>query len=291
MSSPTMLLIKPMIRMLMTQTVMKLILPRLLSWRICLIMDPIILLRKFLWNLNLKLKSLTIQINQENKNVNEILTAELERYKDQVRILKEQNNVDKASESCAQSLEIDNLKHTLSEHLKENESLEQKTVHMLTKPQFFYDHSTRQALGFQNPCYLKKAQQSELKLYDGSVIQKIDAIVICDSEETLMLEDESRKAVVNEAVPLHPSDPELLKIDAAPLAPKLQNNMTAHNDYLKHTQEETDTLREIVKNERLLNLLNTFLDYAYGNPACVNIKQAHGRSILTDLQVTPTKPG
>nr|GEZ38657.1 hypothetical protein [Tanacetum cinerariifolium] len=65
------------------------------------------------------------KINQANKNVNEILTAELERYKDQVRILKERNNVDKASESCAQSLEIDNFKHTLSEHLKEKETLEQ----------------------------------------------------------------------------------------------------------------------------------------------------------------------
>nr|GEY18217.1 hypothetical protein [Tanacetum cinerariifolium] len=65
---------------------------------------------------------------EDNKNVNEFLTAELERYIDQVRILKEQNNVDKASESCAQSLEIDNLKHILSEHLKEKESLEQKAV-------------------------------------------------------------------------------------------------------------------------------------------------------------------
>nr|GFA31305.1 retrovirus-related Pol polyprotein from transposon TNT 1-94 [Tanacetum cinerariifolium] len=52
------------------------------------------------------------KINQDNKNVNEILTAELERYKDQVRSLKEQNNVDKASESYAQSLEIDNLKQS-----------------------------------------------------------------------------------------------------------------------------------------------------------------------------------
>nr|GEV79241.1 hypothetical protein [Tanacetum cinerariifolium] len=64
---------------------------------------------------------------KDNKNVNEILTVELERYKDQVRLLKEQNNVDKASESCAQSLEIENLKHTLSEHLKEKEYLEQKS--------------------------------------------------------------------------------------------------------------------------------------------------------------------
>nr|GFC70495.1 hypothetical protein [Tanacetum cinerariifolium]GFC72062.1 hypothetical protein [Tanacetum cinerariifolium] len=87
---------------------------------------------------------------EDNKNVNEILTTELERYKNQERILKEQNNVDKASVSYEQSLEIEKLKHTLSEHLKEKESLEQKvkelnnivfkrnqsaqTVHMWTKP-------------------------------------------------------------------------------------------------------------------------------------------------------------
>nr|GEU90078.1 retrovirus-related Pol polyprotein from transposon TNT 1-94 [Tanacetum cinerariifolium] len=61
----------------------------------------------------------------DNKSVNETLTIELERYKDQVRILKEVNNLDKVSDSCAQSMEIDNLKQTLSEHLKEKESLKQ----------------------------------------------------------------------------------------------------------------------------------------------------------------------
>nr|GEV02225.1 retrovirus-related Pol polyprotein from transposon TNT 1-94 [Tanacetum cinerariifolium] len=63
------------------------------------------------------------KINQDNKNINEILTAELERYKDQ-------------------------------------------------------------------------AQQLEPKLYDGSVIQKTNAIVIRDSEETLMLEDESHSKML-----------------------------------------------------------------------------------------------
>nr|GEW37347.1 hypothetical protein [Tanacetum cinerariifolium] len=66
------------------------------------------------------------KINQDNKNVNEVLTAELKRYKNQERILEEQNNVDNASVSYEQSLEIEKLKHTLSEHLKEKESLEQK---------------------------------------------------------------------------------------------------------------------------------------------------------------------
>nr|GEV72253.1 hypothetical protein [Tanacetum cinerariifolium] len=70
------------------------------------------------------------------------------------------------------------------------------------------------------------------------------------------------KAVVDEAIILHPIDPELLKVDVAPLAPKLQNNRTAHSNYLKHTQEEAMTLREIVKHERSLNPLNTSLDYA-----------------------------
>nr|GEY68799.1 hypothetical protein [Tanacetum cinerariifolium] len=41
-----------------------------------------------------------------------------------------------------------------------------QTVYMLTKPQFFYDHTTKQAPGFKNPFYLKKAQQLEPKLYD-----------------------------------------------------------------------------------------------------------------------------
>nr|GEV94444.1 putative ribonuclease H-like domain-containing protein [Tanacetum cinerariifolium] len=41
-----------------------------------------------------------------------------------------------------------------------------------------------------------------------------------------------------------------------------QTYKTAHYDYLKHTQEETATLREIVENERLLNPLNTSLNYA-----------------------------
>nr|GEX69948.1 retrovirus-related Pol polyprotein from transposon TNT 1-94 [Tanacetum cinerariifolium] len=70
------------------------------------------------------------------------------------------------------------------------------------------------------------------------------------------------KVVVDEAIISHPIDPEMLKVDVAPLAPKLRNNNTIHSDYLKHTQEETTTLREIVEHERSLNPLNTSLDYA-----------------------------
>ncbi|GJU16832.1 ribonuclease H-like domain-containing protein [Tanacetum coccineum] len=61
--------------------------------------------------------------NLENKSVNDTLTVELERYKEQVKVLKEGQNVDlksqdNISDSCAQSVEIDHLKRTLSEHFK-----------------------------------------------------------------------------------------------------------------------------------------------------------------------------
>ncbi|GKC16089.1 hypothetical protein Tco_1012871 [Tanacetum coccineum] len=68
------------------------------------------------------------KINLENKSVNDTLTAKLERYKEQVKVLNEGQSVDLRSndnvlDSCAQSVEIDRLKQTLSEHLKEKESL------------------------------------------------------------------------------------------------------------------------------------------------------------------------
>nr|GEU69198.1 retrovirus-related Pol polyprotein from transposon TNT 1-94 [Tanacetum cinerariifolium] len=356
------------------------------------------------------------KINQDNKNVNDFLTAELERYKDQVRILKEQNNVDKALESCAQSLEINNLKHILFEHLKEKESLEQKysvnskepnpsssttiveflkevpkvsmvnsslkklkfhlasfdvvvkertTTTAITEVQNVFNQmeqaveqhcveknkfqdkmkdvlkenerlleqaisedivnivvhaNVKYACKTVNECkrcviietelqrdFIKRECYDTLfkqyitlekhymsletykKLYDSIKSSHVRSKEQCDDlikqvniksaknsdlntslqEKVLVItalkETLSKlkgKDVVNEAVSLHPIDPELLKIDVAPLAPKLRNNRTAHNDYLKHTQEETATLMEIVENERLLNPLYTSLDYA-----------------------------
>nr|GEX97046.1 hypothetical protein [Tanacetum cinerariifolium] len=74
------------------------------------------------------------KINLDNKSVNDTLTTELERYKEQVKVLKGQNvdlkSQDNVSNSCEQSVEIDRLKQTLFEQLKENESLMQ-TVTLL----------------------------------------------------------------------------------------------------------------------------------------------------------------
>nr|GEW34654.1 hypothetical protein [Tanacetum cinerariifolium] len=190
-----------------------------------------------------------------------------------------------------------------------------------------------EALGFQNSCYLKRAQQLKPKLYDGSVIEKSDAIVIHDSEETLLLAEESRSTMIEKQ-----NDPkmaekkrntlfsqesaltfaELFEINdlkaqsqakdtvILKLREKLQSltgdvkerkvkreieeietlnieldhrvtklvaenehlkqtykQLTVHTNYIRHTQEEAASLREIIKSERLLNPLNTSLDYAF----------------------------
>nr|GFA70680.1 hypothetical protein [Tanacetum cinerariifolium] len=327
---------------------------------------------------------------------------EKESFEKKITILKdeiqkeESQNIDK---ELALEKEVKELNNIV---FKRNQSAQ--TVHMLTKPQVFYNHATRQALesrskmiAKQNDPQLieKKVLEKQLKpkLYEGRIIEKSDAVVILDTEETLMLAEESRskmiekqndpqmtekkielsteqafwsqylvqtdepnlsttttivevlkelpkvsmelfssfdqclidevteiqnvfkqmklaveqhheeknkclskmenvlqendrpltqalsveivnvvvhdnvksacfnvdvcahcllnnlkgKAVLTEAVYLNPIDPELLKVDVAPLVPKLRKNRTAHTDYIRHTQEEAATLREIVE--------------------------------------------
>ncbi|GJZ46087.1 retrovirus-related pol polyprotein from transposon TNT 1-94 [Tanacetum coccineum] len=82
-----------------------------------------------------------------------------------------------------------------------------QTVHMLTKPQAFYDNIHKQALGYQNPFYLKKAQRIKPTLYDGIVMSaKHVATPVIDDEETLIFK---------------PSDASPIKIEAPKELPKV----------------------------------------------------------------------
>ncbi|GJV50651.1 retrovirus-related pol polyprotein from transposon TNT 1-94 [Tanacetum coccineum] len=90
-----------------------------------------------------------------------------------------------------------------------------QTVHMLTKPQAFYDNTHKQALGYQNPFYLRKALRIKPTLYDGAVISKKHVVMpVIDDEETLILEEESRSKMFEKA-----KDPEVIakKISHKPI--------------------------------------------------------------------------
>ncbi|GJU90086.1 hypothetical protein Tco_1302509 [Tanacetum coccineum] len=94
---------------------------------------------------------------------------------------------------------------------------------------------TKQALGFQNHFYLKKAQQLEPKLYDGNVIEKTNAIVIPDSEETLMLAEESHSKML-----LKQQDPMMLekKVNTTPVDYVVLNQLS--QDFEKQFVPQTE---------------------------------------------------
>ncbi|GKA79929.1 retrovirus-related pol polyprotein from transposon TNT 1-94 [Tanacetum coccineum] len=175
-------------------------------------------------------------------HINDTLTAELERYKEEVKVLNEGQNIDlKSNDNILDSITLlkNNFKKEESRNIDREIALEKmikqldnivlkrdqyaQTVHMLTKPRFFYNHATKQALGFQNPFYLKKAQQLEPKLYDGNVIKNTSAIVIPDSEETLMLAEESRSKMF-----LKQNDPMMLekKVNTTPVDYAVLNQLS-----------------------------------------------------------------
>ncbi|GJW84940.1 hypothetical protein Tco_0158085 [Tanacetum coccineum] len=215
------------------------------------------------------------KVNKDNLIANESLSVELERYKEQVKLLEERQNVDLSTREKLIiddfEKEINSLKLTLSKQLKEKESLtttfnvfkneskkkeaknidneialekkvkeldnivykmgqSEQAVHMLTKPQVFYDNNLKQALGFQNPFYLKKGQQIRPILYNGNVIAKeTNVISFADYEETLMLEEESRSNML-----LKQSDSMVLekKINIKPINYAVLNQLS--KDFKKH---------------------------------------------------------
>ncbi|GJT59522.1 hypothetical protein Tco_1003055 [Tanacetum coccineum] len=95
---------------------------------------------------------------------------------------KESKYMDKEIDLEKKIKELDNIVYKVGQFAQ--------TVHTLTKPQVFYDDTHKQALGYQNPFYLKKAQRIKPTLYYGSVIsRKHDVIFVTDEEETLILEE------------------------------------------------------------------------------------------------------
>nr|GEU38098.1 integrase, catalytic region, zinc finger, CCHC-type, peptidase aspartic, catalytic [Tanacetum cinerariifolium] len=71
---------------------------------------------------------------------------------------KENKNIDKEADLEKKIKELDSIVYKVGQSAQ--------TVHMLTKPQVFYDDTHKQALGYQYLFYLKKAQRIKPTLYD-----------------------------------------------------------------------------------------------------------------------------
>ncbi|GKD58661.1 hypothetical protein Tco_1296170, partial [Tanacetum coccineum] len=112
------------------------------------------------------------------------------------------------------------------------------------------------------------------------------------------LKDELRKLngkdLANNVVTKNTIALEMLKIDVKPIAPKLLNNRKAHYDYLRHTQKQAATLREVVEQGKTQNPLNNSLgsacntkkDKIQRTPSSTqkNKVKAHSRTVKSSLK-------
>ncbi|GJT13706.1 putative ribonuclease H-like domain-containing protein [Tanacetum coccineum] len=165
------------------------------------------------------------EIDKENKLINESLNAELEKYKEQIKLFEERqqfdlNNREKYIDDQLRMLIVDknakvtdtkNQIHSLKQQLNATveshkpllttvdvlkiESNEKEDKYLDETIELEYQKKAL-ALGYQNPLYLSQAQRKVHTLYCGNtIIKKHATLSVIDTKETLKLAKESRLKV------------------------------------------------------------------------------------------------
>ncbi|GJZ09631.1 retrovirus-related pol polyprotein from transposon TNT 1-94 [Tanacetum coccineum] len=152
--------------------------------------------------------------------------------------------------------ELDNIIYKVSQSTQ--------TVHTLTKPQAFYDNTHKQALGYQNPFYLRKAQRIKPTLYDGAVISKTHvAMPVIDDEETLILEEVSRSKMFEKV-----KDPEVIakKVSHKPIDYEKLNSLIKDFDTRFSPQQEL-----LAEQMFWFHTFNLTIEPSYSPPVMVDV--------------------
>ncbi|GJX29845.1 hypothetical protein Tco_0237924 [Tanacetum coccineum] len=121
----------------------------------------------------------------------ELETDEKKRLKSDFKT-REDELLDKLIQYEKKIKELDNIM------VKTGQSIQ--TMHILSpKPNSFYHNEQNMTLGYQNPFYLKQAQQKQQSLYNGRVLlEKHDPPAVYDSKETLQLAQEKAAKFVRD---------------------------------------------------------------------------------------------
>ncbi|GJV71726.1 hypothetical protein Tco_1491721 [Tanacetum coccineum] len=145
---------------------------------------------KQITTLNEEIANLNNQLSKEKSTVSS-LQEEKKKLKSDFKI-REDELLDKQIQLENKIKELDNIL------VKTGQSIQ--TMQMLSpKPDSFYHTEQKMALGYQNPFYLKQAQQKQQSLYNGKVLLgKHDTPAVYDSEETLELAQEKAAKFVRD---------------------------------------------------------------------------------------------
>ncbi|GJU73785.1 retrovirus-related pol polyprotein from transposon TNT 1-94 [Tanacetum coccineum] len=180
----------------------------------------------------------------------------IKKLKERIKSLSGKMNEDKIKKDLEEIETINiELDHRVSKLIAENEHLKQtyKQLYDSIKPARI--RSKEQCDDLINQVNLKSAEISDL---NASLQEKVLVITALKDD----LRKLKGKALVDNDVTKHPSDPEMLKIDMEPITPKLLNKRTAHSAYIKHTQEEAAVLRDLVDHVKANYPLDHTLDSA-----------------------------
>ncbi|GJT51570.1 integrase, catalytic region, zinc finger, CCHC-type containing protein [Tanacetum coccineum] len=206
-----------------------------------------------------------LALNEQINSLEQNLSKQIKEKKSVLQTLAVFKNESKEKENKYMENEID-----LENKTKELDNIickvgqSAQTVHMLTKQQAFYDNTHKQALGYQNPCYLKKAQRIKPTLYDGVVISNTHvAMPVIDDEETLILEAESRSKMFEKA-----KDPEVVekKISHKPIDYRNLNSLI--DDFGKRFSPQQEYLS---KQAFWFPMLNPTIEPSYTPPVIVDV--------------------
>ncbi|GJT41231.1 retrovirus-related pol polyprotein from transposon TNT 1-94 [Tanacetum coccineum] len=179
------------------------------------------------------------------------------KLKERIKSLNGNINKDKVKKDIEEIETINiELDHMVSKLIAENKHLKQTY-------QQLYDSIKPTRIRSKEQCdaLINQVNQKSVEISDLNVShQEKDLVVTTLNDELRKLKG---KYLVDNVVTKHTIAPEMLKVDVETVAHKLLNNMTAHSDYLRHTQEQAVILKEVVEQGKSQNPLNNSLDSAY----------------------------
>ncbi|GJT14665.1 hypothetical protein Tco_0861707 [Tanacetum coccineum] len=180
----------------------------------------------------------------------------IKKLKERIKSLSGKMDKDKIKQDLEEIETINiELDHRVTKLIAENEHLKQtyKQLYDSIKPARI--RSKEQCDDLINQVNIKSAEISDL---NASLQEKALAITALKDE----LRKLKGKALVDNNVSNHPSDPELHQVNVEPITPKLLNKRTAHSAYIKHSQEEAAVLRDLVDHIKANYPLDPLLESA-----------------------------
>ncbi|GJW38742.1 hypothetical protein Tco_0064587 [Tanacetum coccineum] len=185
-------------------------------------------------------------------------------------------------------LDMKKLKDKVEDRLyKQDQSVQ--TVHMLCRPNPFYDEKKKMAIGYKNPLCLTHAKQVQSALYNGTEIFMTNhkPAVVHDSEETLEIAKLTRKRMYEKMKsPLYENDRK--KVEASVLKPLSTPTVYPPNTPVKLVSKVL--FKEVKEMEEIFDQMSAEVDQNTVDKQCVEIERKNlliaNENLISNLSST-----